>query len=1417
MVGKEARMSSTSGFVLFFVSFLAVLLMIVLVFAASFTITISQPETDDNFYPATIALINITTSDNTNCTFSIINDSGVQLGPTELPLDDSTEHNVSNVNISSIADGFYNLSIYCLNASDVDDNDTAVTNFTKDTVSPVIYWLAPANDSYGVGNVTLDAVFTDSLPIAIGLVTFTTNCGGVISDITCNESGPANVVRCNATWDTTTASKGICTLNATAPDFVFNEGQNNSLDVNIDLQCGETVTESKTLEYDITSCAGAGLILNASNVTLDCNGHLISGPYATTTDMGVEILPGNYNITVKNCTVAGYTDSVGIGGLGLNSDDGDINIISNTLYDVDSGIKLQASSAGSNNYIITNNLILNTTDVNISGAGIYVRNSGNLYIDSNTVYDSEGAGIDVSPSVGTFSNNVVNNSGYVGILLATTSNSVIQGNNVSYSRHGTYGFGLLVTHAETENININITENNLINNDQQGLELVAGAHSGVLVWHNNIYDNRGGLGNWQIYSPAAIELSYNNEGNYWGRSSCPLFIGGTDSTAANVTDSYPYNETSAWDLGGSPDDCRLTCGETLTTSWTMTENDDLTSCMGGTAISLSTGVILDCNGYEISGDGATGTGVDLSDSTQVKNCIIHDVAYGLSASGPNNMVIDNNTIYNTESAIYLSPDSGYVNITNNSIYDSSDIAINFYGGSTNVLTIEDNEIQEIANYGMYFDIPVTGNSVINRNTINNVNDGIGIYAIGLDNVDFIDNDINGSYNSGIIFDSSSNNTISGGEIGNNNLGSGSHGGIYLTSSSNNNTITGVYMHDNAVLGAIAIDDSEDNILEGNNINNNCGNIRQIYLNSAGNTLIQNNNITDGTGKGIEIQNSEYTQILNNNITGNFDVGIYEEASSVTSAYTTISGNIISDNSEQTAPSGAVQFSSVNATLTDNNFTVNSGRGIYAQSSYITMTNGNFIGNGFGSDLNQYAGIYGDEIHWTLTEAVECTDNNINITSGSITGIENIVTDNCTIEVNGIIYETTAPTLAIYNPANTTYYANQSIIVDFNASDSGAGVDTIWYVDGGTRNTVMVNAGAVASYRLISNTTYDSDIGSVVFEFYANDSWNNIANENLTFSVALQPANSSVVNTSSVNVDENSTQLIVPYNSTLQNVTIPLNLNSSQIILDLTQLLSGTNVSLVNNFTLVRIDAYNYTVEIPSGTNVTGAAVWDGLLYLPIINSTTFTAPSLDNYTTAVNVVIDLGSTSELTFSQPVKIIIGGMAGKRAAWARGSATLTDISTRCTSATVPGITSGECYYDSGTDLIIWTYHFTSFAAYTPTAVVITATTTSSSGGGCTTTWNCTDWGECIDGMQTRNCSKERPYCYAPPKDKPSEQRECAVTPTGEIVPGKEIPTAEPGERKIGWVMIASIALAVIIVLVVAIVIAQSRSKLKKLRRR
>ena len=77
--------------------------------------------------------------------------------------------------------------------------------------------------------------------------------------------------------------------------------------------CGQTITQDTTLDGDLT-CAGNGLTISASNVTLDLGGFTISGDPSTGT--GVLVVPSGgppvRNVTIKNGTIKGFSRGVNV-------------------------------------------------------------------------------------------------------------------------------------------------------------------------------------------------------------------------------------------------------------------------------------------------------------------------------------------------------------------------------------------------------------------------------------------------------------------------------------------------------------------------------------------------------------------------------------------------------------------------------------------------------------------------------------------------------------------------------------------------------------------------------------------------------------------------------------------------------------------------------------------------------------------------------------------------------------------------------------------------------------------------------------------------------------------------------------------------------------------------------------------------
>lgn len=314
----------------------------------------------------------------------------------------------------------------------------------------------------------------------------------------------------------------------------------------------------------------------------------------------------------------------------------------------------------------------------------------------------------------------------------------------------------------------------------------------------------------------------------------------------------------------------------------------------------------------------------------------------------------------------------------------------------------------------------------------------------------------------------------------------------------------------------------------------------------------------------------------------------------------------------------------------------------------------------------------------------------------------------------ITVDTVAPGVNVISPANNTnYYVNQTILISFSAWDTTR-ITTWWWNGSGANVTLSNNYPAAADLTAVINYTV---AGQKNLTFYANDTFGNFTSIHYTINITNIPA-TAVLNSTveSFSFNETYTSFIVPYNATLQNVT---SANESQSFnLDLNQIKSGVTATLGSyNITLFTVgtssrSSYNYTVYLPAYVNITGTSAWDGNLLAPVKNTTTFTTPEPSGYTTVFDLAIEIGSQQQrLNLSNPAKITFGKLAGKRAAWSSGSNSLTDITTACVNTTngtgVPA--AGECYGNSedGKDLILWTYHFSTFVVYTATATAAAAT--------------------------------------------------------------------------------------------------------------
>jgi len=129
--------------------------------------------------------------------------------------------------------------------------------------------------------------------------------------------------------------------------------------------------------------------------------------------------------------------------------------------------------------------------------------------------------------------------------------------------------------------------------------------------------------------------------------------------------------------------------------------------------------------------------------------------------------------------------------------------------------------------------------------------------------------------------------------------------------------------------------------------------------------------------------------------------------------------------------------------------------------------------------------------------------------------------------------------------------------------------------------------------------------------------------------------------------------------------------------------------------------FDVKVTLADGTTITGPAGWDGELLLPTFIQ--MTMPETETETFSETTAIEIGSSTDtLTLDGPARIQFTGDGGKGLVSFFEMPSDTDVTfidTVCDADDLATVTTqlggvGECVFDNGEDLIIWTTHFTAF---------------------------------------------------------------------------------------------------------------------------
>jgi len=249
---------------------------------------------------------------------------------------------------------------------------------------------------------------------------------------------------------------------------------------------------------------------------------------------------------------------------------------------------------------------------------------------------------------------------------------------------------------------------------------------------------------------------------------------------------------------------------------------------------------------------------------------------------------------------------------------------------------------------------------------------------------------------------------------------------------------------------------------------------------------------------------------------------------------------------------------------------------------------------------------------------------------------------------------------------------------------------------------------------------------------------------------------------------------------------------------------------------ITIDDGNSTVFLPAGINITRT---DG----SNLNLSALTSGEIIDGLTGfedwriVEGAIQFGIPEiGLEFSNPItiKIFVGtDLDGQTLDIFRSTSNSSGWTSDGISPATCVVTAGYCEFNA-----------TKASYYATTSGSAPKTTTGGGGGGgiCTTQWTCTAWSDCVNGVQTRTCSKEIPYCFAF-APKPAESQSCTSPTTEQITPEGTTETTQPTTARPGILgavigggaasIIGIVVIVVLIVLLISVKIAKKKKAKKE----
>lgn len=214
--------------------------------------------------------------------------------------------------------------------------------------------------------------------------------------------------------------------------------------------CGATITSDTTLRTELANCPNIGIVIGANDITLDLNGHTVSGdgqpvatcPEGASCDIGIDNTAGHTGVTIRDGAVRGF--DVGVLVLGASG---------NRVH------RLASANNSSVGLIVGESRrtgIDHNSSLSDGVSGILVFDSRDNRIEHNSVAGAHGYAIPVfGSSHNRLAENVLDGNDH-GILLDGSNDNEVTGNRISHSG----GSSIDIGHSGENRVEENVLSDN---------------------------------------------------------------------------------------------------------------------------------------------------------------------------------------------------------------------------------------------------------------------------------------------------------------------------------------------------------------------------------------------------------------------------------------------------------------------------------------------------------------------------------------------------------------------------------------------------------------------------------------------------------------------------------------------------------------------------------------------------------------------------------------------------------------------------------------------------------------------------------------------------------------------------------------------------------------------------------------------